>query len=94
MENATNNKMKMIYTVVERSPGRSFWTRVGVGFVNSDGSINVKLDAIPTNGTLQVRDFEPRDAERGEAGRGEGGRDRARFPPRGKPRDDFADTLA
>lgn len=65
--------MKTVYTVVERSPGKSFWTKVGVGFVNNDGSINLKLDALPTNGTLQIRDYEqPRDWERrndGEARR-------------------------
>jgi hypothetical protein len=55
------NTMKVVYTVVERSPGKSFWTRVGVGTVNRDGSINLRLDAIPTNGTLQVRDWEERD---------------------------------
>ena len=51
--------MKTVFTVVERGQGRSFWTRVGVGFVNSDGSLTLRLDAIPTNGTLQVRDWQP-----------------------------------
>jgi hypothetical protein len=55
------DSMKVVYTVVERSPGKSFWTRVGVGFVNRDGSINLRLEAIPINGTLQVRDWEERD---------------------------------
>ena len=41
-------KMKIVYTVVERQ-GKSFWTRVGVGFFNRSGSINVKLDAIPVS---------------------------------------------
>ena len=31
------------------------------GSVNRDGSINLRLDAIPTNGTLQIRDYEERD---------------------------------
>ena len=51
-------QMKIVYTVVEGRDGKSFWTRVGVAFVNRDGSWNLKLDAIPTNGTLQVRDRE------------------------------------
>lgn len=59
--NANGAAMKVVYTVVERSPGKSFWTRVGVGFVNRDGSMNLKLDAIPVNGTLQVRDWDERD---------------------------------
>jgi hypothetical protein len=53
--------MKAVFTVVERSPGKSFWTRVGVGFVNQDGSMNLRLDAIPVNGVLQVREWEPTD---------------------------------
>jgi hypothetical protein len=59
--NANGESMKMVYTVVERGPGKSFWTRVGVGFVNRDGSLNLRLDAIPINGVLQVRDYEERD---------------------------------
>jgi hypothetical protein len=59
--NGNGNTMKTVYTVVERSPGKSHWTRVGVGFVNRDGSINLKLDAVPVNGTLQIRDWEPAD---------------------------------
>jgi hypothetical protein len=54
-----NNKtMKVVYTIVTRGE-KSYWTRVGVGFENRDGSLNLKLDAIPTNGTLQVREWEP-----------------------------------
>ncbi len=63
MEEQSNTlNMKAIWTMVERGQGKSFWTRVGVGFVNRDGSITVKLDAIPVNGTLQVREWQdPRD---------------------------------
>jgi hypothetical protein len=67
------NKMKIVYTVVERGQNKSFWVRIGVGFVNSDGSMNLKLDAVPVNGSLQVRDWEPRekdDAPVKEFGRG------------------------
>jgi hypothetical protein len=53
--------LKTVFMVVERGTGKSFWTKVGVGFVNRDGSITLKLDAIPVNGTLQVRDWEPRE---------------------------------
>ena len=53
--------MKTVFTVVERGQGKSFWTRVGVGFVNQDGSWNLRLDAIPVNGVLQVREWEPSD---------------------------------
>lgn len=60
-------KMKIVYTITERQPGRSFWTRVGAGFINRDGSINLRLDAIPVSGTLQVRDWEPRDDRASDA---------------------------
>ncbi len=68
-------KMKMVYTIVERGANKAHWVRVGVGFVNQDGSINLKLDAIPTNGTLQIREWEPRD-ERSSGGNAGG------YPPR------------
>ena len=32
--------------------------------MNHDGSWNLRLDAIPVNGTLQVRDWEARENER------------------------------
>ncbi len=60
-DNARN--MKVVYTVVERGQPngltKSYWTRVGVGFVNRDGSITLRLDCIPLSGTLQVREWEP-----------------------------------
>ena len=58
--------MKIVYAVTERAPGKSFWTRIGVGFVNHDGSINLRLDCIPVGATtsMQIRDYDPRDAER------------------------------
>ena len=66
--NAPSNArtMKIVYAVTERAPGKSYWTRIGVGFVNHDGSINLRLDCIPVGGTttMQVRDYDPRDAER------------------------------
>jgi hypothetical protein len=58
MEDQTKS-MKAVFTVVDRGPGKSFWIRVGTGFTNRDGSLTVRLDAIPVNGTLQIRDWEP-----------------------------------
>ena len=70
---ANVQQMKAVYTVVERGSGKSYWTRVGVGFVNRDGSITLKLDAVPVNGTLQVREWESReDGARGGGGSGGG----------------------
>jgi hypothetical protein len=65
-------KVKIAYTVVERNKdGRKFWVRVGAAFVNRDGSLNVRLDAMPVNGELQIRDYQPREARDG------GGREQA-----------------
>jgi len=66
MEEQTKN-MKIVWAVVERtqsgSATKSFWTRVGVGFVNRDGSLTLRLDAIPLSGRLQVREWEPMDRQ-------------------------------
>jgi hypothetical protein len=35
---------------------RTFWTRVGAAFDNKDGSVTVRLDALPLSGTLQIRE--------------------------------------
>jgi hypothetical protein len=66
--NTNGQTMKTVFTVVDRGGGKSYWTRVGIGFVNRDGSLNLRLDAIPTNGTLHVRDYEdPRDVRSGDS---------------------------
>jgi len=53
-------KFKVAYVITERGD-KTYWNRIGVAFPNKDGSINVKLDALPTSGQLQIRDYEPRD---------------------------------
>jgi hypothetical protein len=50
---------KIVYAVTEKGD-RTFWTRIGVAFVNRDGSLSVRLDAMPVNGTMQIREDEPR----------------------------------
>jgi hypothetical protein len=81
---ANGQTMKAVFTVVERSGGKSYWTRVGVGFVNRDGSITLKLDAIPVNGTLQVREWESRE----DGGRRPLEADGDSMHARGRPRRD------
>ncbi len=54
------SKMKIAYVVTQRGTNK-YWTRVGVAFVNRDGSFNVKLDAVPVNGEIHVRDYVPRE---------------------------------
>lgn len=49
---------KIVYTVTEKGD-KSFWTRIGAAFTNRDGSLTVRLDAVPVNGMLQIRDEDP-----------------------------------
>jgi len=56
------------FCIVERADGSSTWIRCGRARVNRDGSINVRLDALPLNGELHLRPAEttspPATAER------------------------------
>jgi hypothetical protein len=61
-------KFKVAYVITERGD-KTFWNRIGVAFPNKDGSINVKLDALPTSGQLQIRDYEVRDEADAARGR-------------------------
>jgi hypothetical protein len=53
---------KEIFGVVDRGE-QSFWTRIGVAFQNSDGSLNLLLNFVPTDPgtTIQIREPRPRD---------------------------------
>ena len=58
------SKMKIAYVITQRGTNK-YWTRIGVAFVNKDGSMNVKLEAVPVNGEIHVRDFVPREESAG-----------------------------
>lgn len=50
---------KVVFVVRERMTDhgpKSYWTRVGAAFENRDGSLSVKLDALPMDGQLQIRE--------------------------------------
>lgn len=50
----------VVYTIVEREKDRKkFWVRIGTAFRNRDGSLNAMLDAVPTNGSLHIREHRP-----------------------------------
>ncbi len=91
MEDNSRN-MKLVWTMVERGQAnglaKSYWTKVGVGFVNRDGSITLRLDALPLNGTLQVREWEPFDRRPDAA---ESGSPSVVSPPGGRRPADFGD---
>lgn len=60
-EKATNKKPT--HKVIMGSPrpnDKTFWRDIGAGWTNSDGSINIKLEAMPlgTDFTLQIREID------------------------------------
>jgi hypothetical protein len=57
----TTKKIQAVYTVVSKNDGKEVWLRLGSAFPNRDGSLTVLLDAVPTNGRLQIREYTPRD---------------------------------
>lgn len=68
----TTRTRRAVYVITERETpegARSFWTKVGAAFENRDGSITIKLDALPLSGTLQVRDEDADTARRENAGK-------------------------
>jgi len=66
---------KDVFTIIDRGEGKkSYWLKIGAAFENKDGSYTVKLDALPLNGQLQIR--EPREQQsdtNGGGGYGGGG---------------------
>ena len=64
-------RMFKVLCPVERN-GKTYWQRLGSGFPNRDSSINMYLDALPTNGKLQLREVDEEDLERGSGRRGNG----------------------
>jgi hypothetical protein len=57
MNQVERKEMKAVYAITERG-GKSYWTRIGIGFVNRDQSITVKLDAVPVSGSIQIREWD------------------------------------
>jgi hypothetical protein len=64
-------EMKHVFTIVEREGlEKNQWVRIGVGFVNKDHSLNLRLDALPVNGMLHVRDPHPQNGKKKEGHEG------------------------
>ncbi len=57
------HRWRPVYGIVERD-GKTYWPRLGVAFDNSDGSVTLKLEALPVNGQLQIRDRRMEDEPR------------------------------
>jgi hypothetical protein len=55
-------EMKDVFTIVKNGE-KEYWNSVGKAFTNRDGSYTVRLNALPVNGTLLIRDPRPKAAE-------------------------------
>ena len=73
-----DGKLKVAYVITQRN-GKNHWTRIGVG--NRDGSINIKLEAVPVSGELQIRDQVPRENNLTLVGRDQGKNGHATVEP-------------
>jgi hypothetical protein len=60
------SRMKIVYVVLGRYC-RTAYGRIGVAFVDPDGSMRVKLEAIPLSGEMHIVDYLPKQACDGEA---------------------------
>lgn len=57
MKHTPNRSPLAVYTVLERESGRKHWLRIGTAFENRDGSFNVRVDALPLNGMIHIREM-------------------------------------
>ena len=63
-----------VYTIRERQGlEKPFWMRVGIAFMNRDGSFNLHLDATPLDGKLHMREWQEEAPASVGAGAGAGG---------------------
>jgi hypothetical protein len=57
-ESVETSRMKIVYAACERG-GRPCLSRIGVAFIDADGALNVKLEALPVSGELRILDYAP-----------------------------------
>lgn len=60
------SNLKTVFALTHQN-GRTYKTKVGVAYPNKDGSITVRLNALPISGTLEIRDREERQDTRGRS---------------------------
>lgn len=67
-KNMAGKEFKIIYNITQSQNGaKSFWNRIGVAFINADGSLNCKFESFPVNGECQIRDYVPREQDQAPA---------------------------
>lgn len=67
MEENANTTMWTAYHISERN-GKGYWNRVGIAFLNRDSSINIKLETLPLDGKIQLRDVRQNNHQPKESG--------------------------
>jgi hypothetical protein len=65
-ESVETSRMKIVYAACERG-GRPCLSRIGVAFIDADGVLNVKLEALPVSGELRIVDYAPAEGALGTA---------------------------
>ncbi|WP_373047354.1 hypothetical protein [Vulgatibacter sp.] len=69
----TGRKKWAVYTIRERSGlEKPIWLRVGIAFVNRDGSFSLYLDAQPLDGKLHMREWREEAPQHNESSNGIG----------------------
>jgi hypothetical protein len=58
METNSSKPRKSVYSIIERENDHNIWVKIGTGWINRDGSLNIRLDALPLSDRLQIRDAE------------------------------------
>jgi len=59
-------RMKVFSPITAKDGNKTYWARAGSAFENKDGSINIYLDLLPTNGRLQLREWDEPERRAGE----------------------------
>ena len=48
-----------VYTVIDHAGGKRSWVKIGTAEAKVLGEIEIRLDALPINGTMVIRDVLP-----------------------------------
>jgi hypothetical protein len=57
-------KRMTVTSPVEGKDGKTYWPKVGMGWLKADGNLSIKLDSLPINGKLFVSEWTPFNRER------------------------------
>ena len=53
----SKSRCMKVYTIIDRGDEKkAIWIQIGAAFENKDGSLNVRLNALPVDGKLHIRE--------------------------------------